>query len=379
VQQSSASPHKLLISVFALLGAFGCKQEERNIAAKDFPMEMAAGYCGAVYNCACETYPYGSFNECFVRLNSAYDKVNNEAYLAGLQYDGTCPVKELDQIEQLACKNWVPELPEGVCVRPCNAWYGPAGLGQICSVVASEPGIGASFSTCAQGLTCFSGVCVDPCQIKAVPGPGEPCPDFVCKAGAMCDANQICVVTPNLPGPGEVCLDGLCDPERAVCLTEADVCAALPAAGHPCVQGQCDRSSYCGTNDICLARPALACFLVAPGSSGDGDGDGDGDPTTGDGDGDGDSTTGDGDGDPTTGDGDGDPGGNCGWWASEWGYYCGFQGVDPSGEHPYACPPGLVEGNPCGAVTGVGCCDQDGDNWYCADDGQEFFLVLEIC
>ncbi|MFO7564991.1 MAG: PPC domain-containing protein [Enhygromyxa sp.] len=295
----SASPHRILVSVFALLGAIGCKQEEPNIAAKDYPSRMAFGYCEAVYNCPCETYPYSNFNACYGALTGAYDEVNDEAYLAGLAYDGSCPAKELEQIEQLACKNWLPELPAGVCVRPCNAWYGPAGPGQVCTVVASAPEIGVAFSTCAQGLTCFSGVCVDPCQISALPKIGEPCPDLVCEAGAMCDADQICVAMPDLPGPAEACLNGQCDPDRAVCVADANICAALPTVGQDCVQSQCDRSAYCGPDDICLARPPLACGLVAPDSSGDGDGD----PT---GDGDGDPTTGDGDGDPTTGDGDGD-------------------------------------------------------------------------
>jgi hypothetical protein len=141
-------------------------------------------------------------------------------------------------------------------------------------------------------------------------------------------------------------------------------------------------------------------------TTGDGDGDptttGDGDPSTGDGDpttsgdgdpttsGDGDPTTGDGDGDPTTtsGDGDptttgdGDPPTNCGWYDDPTfpGYYCGGVGTDPAGMHPYTCPGGLVEGAPCGRITGAGCCDANGDNWYCAGDGGgATFLVKEDC
>jgi hypothetical protein len=114
------------------------------------------------------------------------------------------------------------------------------------------------------------------------------------------------------------------------------------------------------------------------GTAGDGDGDqtgdGDGDATTGDGDGD---QTGDGDGDQTgdgdgdqTGDGDGDPAGGCGWDAEQTfpGYYCGGSGEDPDGMFPLTCPDGLVEGDPCGEViSGVGCCDANGDNWYCGE------------
>jgi hypothetical protein len=114
-----------------------------------------------------------------------------------------------------------------------------------------------------------------------------------------------------------------------------------------------------------------------------GDGDGDGDTaTTGDGDGDGD-TAGDGDGDgdgDTAGDGDGDPVGSCGWddTQEQPGYYCGGMGEDPGGT-PSMCPDGLVEGEPCGELTGAGCCDANGDNWYCADDGMGQYLFLDVC
>ena len=105
-------------------------------------------------------------------------------------------------------------------------------------------------------------------------------------------------------------------------------------------------------------------------------GDGDGDPTT-TGDGDGDpTTTGDGDGDPTTtgdGDGDGDLPPNCGWDGGNGYYACGSQGEDPRGINPIECPGGLVEGDPCDTVRGIGCCDQNGDNWYCTED-QTLFL-----
>jgi hypothetical protein len=114
-------------------------------------------------------------------------------------------------------------------------------------------------------------------------------------------------------------------------------------------------------------------------TNGDGDGDGD---TNGDGDGDGDTNgDGDGDGEPGDGDGDGDLPMNCGWNAGgdPAGYYCGFMGTDPGGT-AIECPPGLVDGDECGEITGAGCCDENGDNWYCADDGMGGqLLVLEAC
>ena len=391
--------HRLIAPAFALLALSACKQEEKTVEAKDYAQEMSSSFCEAVFSCSCETYPYDNFNQCYAGLNSAYAEAVNEAYLAGLSYDGTCPAKQLEQLESLACKSALPELPAGVCAPPCNAWHGSLPVGSFCEVVASNVEAGVAFSACAQGLSCVGGVCVNPCQlVDDLPGLGQPCPQFVCAEGATCDLeSQICVALPQLPGPGEACVDGLCDPDRAICVADANVCAALPTIGQPCVMGQCDANSYCSiADDVCLARPALVCGLLVGDVGGDGDGDGDGDPTT-TGDGDGDpTTTGDGDGDPTTtgdgdgdgdptttGDGDGDPTGDpigqCGWDPNNLYYECGFDGSDPEGTFPYACPPGLIEGDVCGEVTGEGCCDAAGDNWYCGDDGNSQSLVFNPC
>jgi hypothetical protein len=151
---------------------------------------------------------------------------------------------------------------------------------------------------------------------------------------------------------------------------------------------------------LALATLLTACVLVTDdgattadtGTSGDGDGDsattgdGDGDQTgdgdgdqTGDGDGD---QTGDGDGDGEPGDGDGDAPSACGWDAAQMtpGYYCGGSGEDPEGMNPITCPDGLVEGAECGELTGAGCCDGNGDNWYCGvDDMGAMAVAFDSC
>ena len=80
----------------------------------------------------------------------------------------------------------------------------------------------------------------------------------------------------------------------------------------------------------------------------------------------------------------------CGWGptgetdVSE-GYICGGDGADPNGTYDIDCPADLVAGDPCGeAVTGIGCCDANGDVWFCQDpdgpDGpEEPVLVTEDC
>ena len=67
----------------------------------------------------------------------------------------------------------------------------------------------------------------------------------------------------------------------------------------------------------------------------------------------------------------------CGWGRTgvadpAEGYICDGNGEDPNGQYPIACPEGLVVGDPCGMVTGVGCCDANGDNWYCTS-GSELY------
>ena len=69
----------------------------------------------------------------------------------------------------------------------------------------------------------------------------------------------------------------------------------------------------------------------------------------------------------------------CGWDPGNMYYDCGFEGEDPSATFPIACPDGLVEGDPCGAVKGEGCCDASGNNWYCGDNMGMQELVTVPC
>jgi hypothetical protein len=69
----------------------------------------------------------------------------------------------------------------------------------------------------------------------------------------------------------------------------------------------------------------------------------------------------------------------CGWDPrNEW-YFCGWEGVDPSMEHPISCEEigfPMVPGSPCeDNLDIVGCCDAQGDAWYCSGG----FLEYEVC
>jgi hypothetical protein len=75
------------------------------------------------------------------------------------------------------------------------------------------------------------------------------------------------------------------------------------------------------------------------------------------------------------------PLGTCGWDGTQSfpGYYCGGTGADPSGTFPFACPADLVVGNPCGPLSGQGCCDVNGNLWFCTSDTEPVSLVQEVC
>ncbi|MBZ5715044.1 hypothetical protein [Nannocystis pusilla] len=70
----------------------------------------------------------------------------------------------------------------------------------------------------------------------------------------------------------------------------------------------------------------------------------------------------------------------CGWSADDVYYSCGFEGEDPDGTYPITCPDGLAEGEPCSntGLTGEGCCDANGDNWYCGVDEETMTQVVVL-
>jgi hypothetical protein len=79
----------------------------------------------------------------------------------------------------------------------------------------------------------------------------------------------------------------------------------------------------------------------------------------------------------TTADETTDGGAMCGWDPRGGFYECGFEGEDPEGTNPIACPDGLVYGEECPeGLSGQGCCDGDGNNWYCTQEG---FTFLNAC
>lgn len=79
-------------------------------------------------------------------------------------------------------------------------------------------------------------------------------------------------------------------------------------------------------------------------------------------------------------------GGVCGWGptgdpAVPEGYVCGGDGEDPSGMVPLACPEAvdLQVGAGCNGIEGQGCCDAQGNAWFCGNDGSGEALARLMC
>ncbi|MDC0721213.1 hypothetical protein [Nannocystis bainbridge] len=74
--------------------------------------------------------------------------------------------------------------------------------------------------------------------------------------------------------------------------------------------------------------------------------------------------------------------GQCGWDPNNGYYGCGFQGVDPDGDHPLTCPETLpATGAPCDGdspISNIGCCLPDGTNYYCSSESGGM-IVVEAC
>jgi len=78
--------------------------------------------------------------------------------------------------------------------------------------------------------------------------------------------------------------------------------------------------------------------------------------------------------------------GVCGWGptgdeAVPEGYVCGGDGEDPSGMVPLLCPEAieLQVGGACSGIEGPGCCDAQGNAWFCGDDGSGQALARLEC
>ena len=121
------------------------------------------------------------------------------------------------------------------------------------------------YSDCASGLSCAEGVCYDPCDAQGdYLQEGDDCDDTNPDAGycdyskdLYCDAElMVCTKAPGLgqPCPGYICAAG------AVCDQMDMMCVAAPGVGEPCPNYVCAAGATCDTaaaEPTCIADEPL--------------------------------------------------------------------------------------------------------------------------
>lgn len=266
--------------------SISCDGPPREVAIEDAPEEVAASYCGQMFDCSCELgQRYGDRAQCEQNIHGLMEELRRAGEEAGLIYDPRCLGAYLEEIDDAGCSASLSRSEE--CRPPCNPYHGSKQVGQPCSW------FGASLTDCAQGLRC-EGECVDPCGADAsLAQLGEPCRQRACAADLLCDF-ETWVCEP-LPGPGEPCPEQQCasgsfcdqadpnDPSARSCVAIRD--DGEPCSGHTqCKSGYCP-SGYCdqlpregescrGTlacaegldcsDDVCVPADAAICWADPP-------------------------------------------------------------------------------------------------------------------
>ncbi|MFW5740401.1 MAG: hypothetical protein ACOC1F_08540 [Myxococcota bacterium] len=303
--------------------------------------------CKTLTPCASDNQctPLGKL--CDKSLGYCVDCVNNEqcpdAYHCA---KGTC---ELDTCEagMTVCQSnaLVTCLASGAAwgkpeVCPSRTTCASAGGKASCQAWVCEPGLtvckGEVLETCADdGLRVVSSVdCTDQGEHCSA---GQ-CTDKNCTPGAsFCEGNAVhkCNAAGTDSTVTDACGSGeYCDPSTVSCRAQLCVPGSPVCNGAVATTCNANGSGFVsgGTDCGALDQSCAAGECVAA---------------------------------PTT----------CGWDPSNGYYACGFQGSDPSGTHPITCPPDLQEGATCGTFDHIGCCDENGDVWYCAS----FFITREDC
>lgn len=155
--------------------------------------------------------------------------------------------------------------------------------------------------------------------------------------------------------------------------------ATLLGLAPACIIGGSDDSSNDSSNE---GAPSTGATAVSSGASGSGSasasGSGSASGSA--------SVTGNTSSNTSTADGDSGEGGACGWGQTgddkvPEGYICGGNGADPGKMFPMGCPEGaaLEVGAECREIEGPGCCDADGNVWYCGNNGSGPALARIEC
>jgi hypothetical protein len=211
--------------------------------------------------CDCDDPPFPDDATCREATESQWELMKDAAEQAGLDYDAACAGTNYEIWKNTGCDADLA-FPSD-CDAYCSIYHGSVEVGGGCTEYE------AGLSDCASGLFCLEGVCETLCEGEIL-GEGEECidleqeeilgecdpaQDLVCET-----ASGVCV---GLPDVGEPCPDYECV-EGAICdVTGEGLCIAGPGVGEPCQDFECGSGSTCDTGQdppLCVAPEPFVCF-----------------------------------------------------------------------------------------------------------------------
>lgn len=281
-----------------LVGAMACEAESEPSAVELDQVESAlsSAICDRVFSCRCDQgRRYDRIEMCeqdAAQLALELETLPDQFPGLELTYDAACMGTIIDAYADIGCSPTLPAEDEDACTPPCHYYHGSQQPGQLCEIY------GVGVSDCAQGLQCFGGECVDPCDAlpdDLLPGEGDACSDEECAGDLVCDfETDRCTALPRAGEPclwGSVCVEGLfCDavdpndpmserqcfaprplaePCRGHVQCQSGYCPAAycerpPGNGDACTAEICDKGLDC-VDEVCQPADAAICWAYLPG------------------------------------------------------------------------------------------------------------------
>jgi hypothetical protein len=221
---------------------------------------LAEATCRAQHDCACPSPTWPDRATCLEQETQRADDAQAIAAREGLQYDGACAAALIARYDEADCDAAAPGVAVDTC-PPCRRYVGTGQMGEACERLA----ITIDLDTCGQGLRCEEARCVPACDPPPVLVLGDRCRAGIEDLGG-CEPGTYCGIESDqceaAPVAGEPCPETVCD-ATAVCdrsIPDAFVCVARGAEEDSCsFDAQCLSAQCVGTR--CTALAATACFF----------------------------------------------------------------------------------------------------------------------
>lgn len=258
---------------------------------KRFAQDAATAYCEVLHSCDCpeDWLRYADEASCIEAESEHVAEVQRRAQEGGLQFDAECAAFTLARWAELGCDDFDaialrvrPSSSSSDAVFPwCPLYHGSVPEGEEC-----HNAFGTLWDDCEQGSECEEDTergsrctAVEPYETDP-PGLGEPCEGGEPVARYSCEAPLYCAGNPNLETTtcqpyseeGEPCQQFECA-DGLLCDIGTGTCKRPPPLGSPCAfveytdcgEGRyCDRGGIETADGVCAAQlePGATCSDV---------------------------------------------------------------------------------------------------------------------